>query len=381
MRSFRLLLILLTLCVLPAHAANRYWVGGGSSANWNATGNTNWGSASNTQDNVAAPTSGDDVFFDGVGTGASNSTLNTAFTIRSLNMTGYANTLTHSAAVTLSIGDATAGASNVALKFPSGMTYTLGNSNTSAITFTSSSATQQTIDFAGKTVGTLTFSTTGQNYLFSSGFTQGASSSFIFTRGTLDLNGQTITTNLFSGTAANTRVFTCGAANITVNSGNVGAWDWATVTGLTFSCASATISMAGTAGGFKGGGLTYGTVSFGGTGTHVLTGNNTFSTLTLNAGRTFTFPASGTQTITTTLNCAGSAGNVITINSSTGGTAASLSKASGTVSCDYLNLTDSAATGGASFYAGANSTNVSGNTGWTFTAPPAAGGKRKGKIL
>jgi hypothetical protein len=37
---------------------------------------------------------------------------------------------------------------------------------------------------------------------------------------------------------------------------------------------------------------------------------------------------------------------------------------------DYVSLKDSTATGGASFYAGANSTDVSGNTGWTFTAPP-----------
>jgi hypothetical protein len=35
-------------------------------------------------------------------------------------------------------------------------------------------------------------------------------------------------------------------------------------------------------------------------------------------------------------------------------------------------LKDNTATGGATFYAGANSTNVSGNTGWTFTAPSAS---------
>lgn len=43
-----------------------------------------------------------------------------------------------------------------------------------------------------------------------------------------------------------------------------------------------------------------------------------------------------------------------------------LSKSSGTVDSDYLSLTNSVATGGATWYAGSHSTNVSGNTGWIF---------------
>ena len=65
----------------------------------------------------------------------------------------------------------------------------------------------------------------------------------------------------------------------------------------------------------------------------------------------------------------GTAGHLLTVL----GAASSvwiLSCASGIVSSDYLSMTNSHATGGASFYAGANSTNVSGNTGWSFTAAP-----------
>jgi hypothetical protein len=47
-----------------------------------------------------------------------------------------------------------------------------------------------------------------------------------------------------------------------------------------------------------------------------------------------------------------------------------LSKASGTVSASYLSIQDSDATGGAAWYAGTTSTNVSNNLGWIFTAPP-----------
>jgi hypothetical protein len=87
------------------------------------------------------------------------------------------------------------------------------------------------------------------------------------------------------------------------------------------------------------------------------------------------FPISVTQTVTN-WNVSGTAGNLVTITSGTAGTAATLSKASGTVSSNYLSLKDSTATGGATWYAGANSTNVSGNSGWIFSAPPVvtAGG-------
>ncbi len=120
---------------LVLHNASRYWVGGGSNANWSATGNTNWGSASNTRDNASVPGASDDVFFDGVGFGNSASTLSASISINSLDMTGYANTLTHSGAVVLTI----AGNS---LKLASGMTYAIGNtSSAGSFSFTSTTGT------------------------------------------------------------------------------------------------------------------------------------------------------------------------------------------------------------------------------------------------
>lgn len=76
----------------------------------------------------------------------------------------------------------------------------------------------------------------------------------------------------------------------------------------------------------------------------------------------------GTGSFTAT----GSVGNVITLNSLTAATPWILQIASGYVNCDYLSLQDSTAQGGANFYAGANSTNVSGNTGWQFSGHDAA---------
>jgi len=108
-------------------------------------------------------------------------------------------------------------------------------------------------------------------------------------------------------------------------------------------------------------------------GTHTVTGANTFYGLTLDAPNTITFPSATTQTISNAMSCTGTAGNIITINASTPTSAATLSKASGTVTCDYLSLTDSTATGGATWNAGYYSTSVSNNTGWTgFNVAPNA---------
>jgi hypothetical protein len=59
---------------------------------------------------------------------------------------------------------------------------------------------------------------------------------------------------------------------------------------------------------------------------------------------------------------------LVTINSSSAGTQATLSKSGGTVSVGYLSIRDSNATGDATWNAGATSTNVSNNTGWLFSA-------------
>lgn len=55
------------------------------------------------------------------------------------------------------------------------------------------------------------------------------------------------------------------------------------------------------------------------------------------------------------------------INSSTAGQTATLTKPSGVVSAKRLYIKDITVTGGANWYAGANSTNVSNTSGWSFT--------------
>jgi len=79
---------------------------------------------------------------------------------------------------------------------------------------------------------------------------------------------------------------------------------------------------------------------------------------------------SGITVTCTNFSLTGSAGFLASISAVTAGSRATLTKADGRVSSDYLSIQDIAATGGVTWYAGANSTSVSNNTGWTFTAPP-----------
>jgi len=134
------------------------------------------------------------------------------------------------------------------------------------------------------------------------------------------------------------------------------------------------INMAATGGvtkGFTGGGSTYNCVLNNSTsGQLSISGNNTFITIK-NSTQPTTFQfASGSTTTVTNWDISGTAGNLVTIRSSTSGSAHTLSKSTGTVSSNYLSISDSTATGGATWYAGANSVDGGNNSGWIFSGPP-----------
>jgi hypothetical protein len=121
---------------------------------------------------------------------------------------------------------------------------------------------------------------------------------------------------------------------------------------------------------FAGGGATYPVLNNGGAGALTISGSNTFDTISNSVQpTTFTFTIATTQTVNS-FNVAGIAGSLVTINSSTATSTATLSKPSGIVYGSYLTIRDSTATGGATWYAGPTSTNTSNNTGWVFTQLP-----------
>ena len=225
-----------------------------------------------------------------------------------------------------------------------------------------------TITTNGKTLPALTVNTAGTATLAGALTLSGA---LTLTQGTLASSTYPVTSATFASTGTATRSMT-GSGTYTISGAGATAFSNASATGITIT--GLIISMtAATAKTFAGGGGSYSTLNQGGAGALTISGNNSFSDLTATTRpSTITFTAGSTQTFAD-FTLSGVLGSLVTINSSTAGTQASLSKSSGTVSVGYLSIRDSAAIGGAGWYAGTTSTNVSNNLGWVFTAPPAPG--------
>lgn len=149
-------------------------------------------------------------------------------------------------------------------------------------------------------------------------------------------------------------------------------WTLTTLTGFTGLFTGSTISIANisaTDKTFDGGGLTYNNIAItgGGTGVVIFTGANIFNRLTVNGGtKSITLPEATTTTLLSDKNL-NNGTNIITFTSSAG--SATISIAAGVVSWNYVNLTNIVAAGGATFYAGKNSVDGGGNTGWQFISP------------
>lgn len=191
--------------------------------------------------------------------------------------------------------------------------------------------------------------------------------------GTLDLNGKTFTVAGNFTIASGTKNLTFNGGTLSISRSGASAFNNTNPTNFTTTAGTGTgkISMTSASGKtFVGGGSTYNcTLSNDGAGALTITGSNTFTTIANGVQpTTFTFTASTTTTVTN-FNVSGTSGNLVTIGSATAASH-TLSKSSGTVSADYLSISRSTATGGATWYAGANSTNGGNNSGWIFTAPP-----------
>ncbi len=228
--------------------ASKFWVGLGSANTWAATSSTNWALTSGGAGNSAVPTSTDDVFFDG-NSGTGISVISANITIRSINCTGYLGTIQHDAGVTLSIGDATAGASNIALKFDSGMTYTKGHPQTSALAFITTSATQQTITTAGKILGDANYNASSNgSWIWSDDYScsnSGLNATVTLTKGTLNTNGKTFIGGQITGSNANVRTLTMGASQFHLYGVGNNCWLFATITSLTVTANTAKIWLYG----------------------------------------------------------------------------------------------------------------------------------------
>lgn len=218
--------------------------------------------------------------------------------------------------------------------------------------------------------------TLGDNLTFSGGT---SSAQLTLTAGTLDLNAKTLTTlNISVASSASAILAATNATIVLTGTGTV--WSAGTSSALTMT--GSTIKMtdsSATAKTFAGGGKTYGTVQWdkgAGTSTDSVTAANTYASLknTGTAAFIIQFPNTTTQTLTTgsgwLLN--GTAGNLVSLTSTTAGTKWTLSTPTA-VTASYVSIKDSTLTGAGTGNA-SNSVDAGNNTNWTFVTAGATNG-------
>lgn len=272
------------------------------------------------------------------------------------------------------------------LTIPSGVTVT----TSAALTLAATSGTK-TISISSTIGASITIDGVGGT--FQLGATLNSTSTLTVTNGTFLANGFNINVLSFASSNSNTR--TVNLSGITLTTTGINGFSVSTSTNLTFTAPSLIHlnHSSASVGKFLGGGKTYNNVKWTtastgnlsvtgnntiaefyitgtGTGIALITGSNNFTVLKADTPpHTLRFTAGTTQTITPGgWQIKGSVGNLMTIQSSTT-TNFILSMASGVVNTDYLSIADSTAQGGATWYAGPNSTDAGGgNVGWIFTA-------------
>jgi len=346
--------------------ADRYWILG--TGTWDSTSTTNWSATSGGTGGASVPTASDNVFFD-----ANSNVLATAFTVTMANSPRVCNDFTASGLD----GTMTLAGSSIGLTVSGSLFFPATNftRSYSGLTTFNATTTGKTITTNGRTITTVLFDGAGGGWALQNALTVG--NQCTLTNGTLDLNGKTLTCPTRFITDTGTKNLTFNGGILVCTGSSTTSFNNAAPTNFTTTAGTGTgiISMTGaTAKTFVGGGSTFNcTLNQGGAGALTITGSNTFSNITNDrksvSAASILFTAGTTSTFAD-WNASGESTRLLTIGSVTAASH-TLSKASGTVSADYLSISRSTATGGAGWYAGANSTDGGNNSGWIFTAPPA----------
>ena len=338
------------------------------SANWGATSTGSWSATSGgALDATMFPLAQDTAVFPAATYPASGSTttINGEYNIGTIDMS-----LRTSNTMTLATGS---NALSIYGNWINGTGITI--SGTGTLTF-SGRTTQQITSSAKTFTQPITINSPSGSVTLQDALTQSLTVVTGLQNGTLDLNGFTYTVGTRFSTGTGTKNLTFNGGTLICPDPNITSFNNAVPTGFTTTAGTGTgtISMtAATSKTFIGGGSTFNCTLNQGGGTLTITGSNTFSNITNTrksvSAASILFTAGTTNTFAD-WNASGESTRLLTIGSLTAASH-TLSKASGTVSADFLSISRSTATGGAGWYAGANSTDGGNNSGWIFTAPPA----------
>jgi hypothetical protein len=347
-------------------ANNRYWILGTGS--WSSTNTANWSDTSGGTGGFTVPTAADNVFFDAnsnVGTGAFTVTMaNTPRVCNDFLASGLDGvmTLAGSAGLTVS-GSLTFQATNFTL------TYT-GTTSFNATT-TGKTITTNGVAFAGS----VNCNGVGGGWTLGSALTLASSTDLTITNGTFDTSSAgnySLTARGISSNNSNTRTINLNASSVLLSGGSP-AFNFTTITGLTFNAGTSTISFSSTSTTINSGGLTYYNVSFTSTAlaTPSITGANTFNNLSITGRTTIgigVLSLSAGQTINGTLTVSAGTASAyrMQISSDTFNTTRTLTCAA--VSLTDVDFQDITIAGAASPASGTRLGDCKGNTNITFPA-------------
>ena len=241
------------------------------------------------------------------------------------------------------------------------VTFTAG---ASAVTFAATSA--KTITTNGRTFDfPLTFNGVGGTWQLADALVMGTTRAFTLTNGTFDTANFAMTVGSFA-LGSGTKTLTLGSSTVTC----AGAWNANTnVANLTVTASTGIISMtSASAVSFSGGAKTWPTLRIAGAGPITIVQDNAFANITNTVQPCTVRPTAGSVQTFTSFSLTGTVGNLVTLDTSSPGSTATVSKATGTVSVSYMSIKDSIATGGATWNAFTSSGNVDAgnNTGWFF---------------
>lgn len=276
--------------------------------------------------------------------------------VKSLNFTGFSGTLPTS--VRTIYGN---------LTLSSTMSLTAG---TNVTTFAATSGTQsitsnaKTIDFP------ITINGVGSTVQLVDALTMGSTRTLTLTNGTFNSNAKSVTVGQYSANNSNIKTLTLTNSTFTVTNGTSSSGFFSSSTNSTWNLTGSNIVFTtSSVANFYGGNTTYPQVTMSGSGQLILGTNGATSVITTLTNTvqpcTISLVSTMTQLTVTNFNLSGTAGNLVTFNSSVAGTARTISKTSGTVNALYLNVKDSTATGGAKWYAN-SSNDLGNNTSWNI---------------
>lgn len=348
--------------------ADRYWVGGTDI--WNVTAGTKWSTTSGGAGGAANPTTSDDVFFD-ANSGSSVVTISGTRQSRTLNCTGFTGTLQRASPTAVYTTD------RLLVEGAGGQIITLSAAMTAgALSIRHNNGGDWSMSLAGKTLFAIDANVTNSGKLTLSADMEATN---VLGLHALDTGGYNVKAGAIKlGGGAHT--LSSSLIEVTGSDPAVSGFAYAfSVDGIaTVTPGTSTIK-------FTASGSTQKTFYAPNKSFHDLwvatTGSGVFvvglltptlNELRIDPGREVAFGAGRTTTVSS-LVATGEPGNLITLRSTTPGEQWTLSKASGSVICDYLDIQDSIATGGATFDPGENSIDSGGNVGWW---PPVPGNDR-----